>query len=224
VEVVTGVMERECIHMNRRFFTFHTEHRPWVILKWAQTADGMMGMAGERLMITGGESNRLVHRWRTEEDAILVGTETALQDDPQLTARHWPGKNPLRVVLDLKSRLPKTLKLFSDGHPTLVLHLGKDGEYGPLSYRHVDPSTGLLKQINDILFHEGIQSLIVEGGVKLLKTFLDAKAWDEVRIFRNTGMTAPGGVPAPDLPELNSRSNLKFGTDELVIGFKIWES
>jgi len=221
VEVVLGVMEKECRELNRRFLTFHEAHRPWVILKWAQTANGMMGKQGERLRITSDAANRLAHRWRTEEDAILVGTETALKDDPQLTARLWPGKNPLRVVLDLNGRLPKTLNLFSDGQPTLVLRHGPDAEEGPVLYREIHPDQELTQQLSEVLYREGLQSLIVEGGAKLLKTFLDANAWDEARIFTHTGMNAPEGIPAPQTPAMHFRSDLSVGADVLAVGFRI---
>ena len=224
VEVVLGVLEKECRQLNRRFLTYHEARRPWVILKWAQTANGKMGKPGERLRITGDAANRLVHRWRTEEDAILVGTETALKDDPQLTARLWPGKNPLRVVLDLTGRLPKSLKLFSDGHLTLVLRHGTDAEEGPVRFRGIDPGKELTRQISEVLYREGVQSLIVEGGTKLLKTWLDANAWDEARIFTNTEMTLTEGTPAPPTAAMNFRSDLKLGTDELAIGFRIPDS
>jgi diaminohydroxyphosphoribosylaminopyrimidine deaminase/5-amino-6-(5-phosphoribosylamino)uracil reductase len=220
VEVTCGVLEQECMQLNRRFFTFHLQHRPWIILKWAQTADGMMGRAGERLKITGAEADRLVHRWRAEEMAIMVGTNTALHDDPELTTRLWPGKDPLRVVLDLEGRLPKTLKMFTDGKPTLVLRYGPDSAEGSVSFRHVQLEKDLVQEISRILYEEGIQSLLVEGGAQLLNTFLKANAWDEIRQFENPGINAPNGLPAPSIPGLKNVKTQKIGDDALLIGFR----
>lgn len=216
VEVICGVLEKECIQLNRRFFTFHRQHRPWIILKWAQTSDGVLGRAGERMKITGSEADRLVHRWRAEEMAIMVGTETALNDDPELTTRLWPGKDPLRVVLDLKGRLPKTLKLLSDGKPTLVLRHGPDGSEGVVRFRHVDPANDLVQEIRSILYDEGIQSVIVEGGAKLLNTFLDADAWDEIRQFTNGQVAGKDGVQAPGLPAIAVAHTESIGVDALT--------
>lgn len=122
--VEAGVLEAACRKLNERFFTFHQQHRPYVVLKWAQTADGKMAKDGpERLLISNAMTNRLVHRWRSEEMAILVGTNTAWADNPSLTTRLWPGPNPVRLVVDLHLRLPKNLHLFDASAPTLVFNL-----------------------------------------------------------------------------------------------------
>ncbi len=215
VDVTCGVLEQECEDLNRRFFTFHRQHRPWIILKWAQTADGMIGRAGERLKITGAGSDRLVHRWRSEEMAIMVGTRTAVNDDPELTTRLWPGKDALRVVLDLNGRLPITLRMFTDGKPTLVLRHGPDETNGPVRYRHVDPSDNLLKEVDRILYDEGIQSVIVEGGSRLLNTYLAANAWDEIRRFVSKKTIGREGVPAPHMPAAESVIEHSLGEDAL---------
>jgi len=146
----------------------------------------------------------------------MVGTNTALADNPGLTTRLWPGKDPLRVVLDLKGRLPKSLKMFTDGKPTLVLRNGPDSVDGPLRYRHVDASADLVKTILDILYAEGIQSLIVEGGAQLLNTFLSAGAWDEIRQFVSPKVAGNKGVPAPSLPVFTSASTKRLEDDELT--------
>ena len=108
IEVLVGVLEKECIQLNKRFFTFHQKKRPYIILKWAQSADGFIGKSGERILISNEYTNRLMHRLRAEEAAILVGTNSALNDDPSLTTRLWPGMNPVRCVIDKELRLPKT--------------------------------------------------------------------------------------------------------------------
>ncbi len=182
VDVTVGILEREAREQNKRFFSFHEKKRPYVILKWAQTADGFIDIcrtASEAAArISNGQAHRLSHRWRTEEQAIMVGTNTALMDNPTLTARLWPGKNPTRIVVDEKNILPRTLNIFNADAPTIVLQS---------------------EEINDWLqcFCENrLQSVIVEGGAKLLQSFIDANMWDEARIF-----TAPqrfgNGVAAP---------------------------
>lgn len=114
IDVTVGVLEKECRQVNRRFFTFHTQHRPYVLLKWAQTGDGKIASySEERLLISNDISNKLVHKWRSEEAAILVGTNTALMDNPSLTNRLWSGKSPIRLVIDMDLRLPKHLQLFN---------------------------------------------------------------------------------------------------------------
>src|SRR5437868_6012424 len=113
VEVVTGILEKECIELNKRFFTFHEKYRPYIILKWAESANGKIGIDTERVLISNEYSDRLVHKWRSEEAAILIGTNTALKDDPSLTTRLWQGNNPVRLVIDMDLRLPSHLKIFN---------------------------------------------------------------------------------------------------------------
>ena len=125
VEVITGILEKECIDLNKRFFTFHQKFRPYIILKWAQTVNGKIGSADKRILISNEYSNRLVHKWRSEEAAILVGTNTALQDDPSLTTRLWKGKNPVRIVIDKELKLPPTLKVFNKEAKTIIYNFKK---------------------------------------------------------------------------------------------------
>jgi diaminohydroxyphosphoribosylaminopyrimidine deaminase/5-amino-6-(5-phosphoribosylamino)uracil reductase len=209
IPVTVGVLEEECHLLNRRFFLFHTEHRPYVLLKWAQTADGKMAAEDySRVLISNSYSNRLVHKWRSEEMAIAVGTNTALFDDPQLTTRNWPGRNPVRVVVDLNLRLPSTLKLFNGEIPTVVfnlhqhtlpvekINLSQLRSIG-LGYYQVTEDVSLVHQMLNGLYRLGVQSLMVEGGAQLLQSFIDEGMWDEARVICNEDLVLGSGLPAP---------------------------
>ncbi len=209
VQVEISTIESECRELNKRFFTFHTQRRPYIILKWAQTHNGFIGNYGkERLLISNAVTNRLVHKWRSEEAAILVGTRTALADDPSLTTRLWPGKNPLRVVVDMELSLPRGLHLFDGTVPTLVINRHKNTiadlrypsfDQYPVQYYQVTTDVSLVQQLLNALYHLNIQSLLVEGGSKTLQSFIDENAWDETRIMTNTNLFVPDGVKAPQL-------------------------
>src|SRR5207244_2168337 len=153
VNVITNVLEKESIELNKRFFTFHRERRPYIILKWAQSNDKKMGRTDKRILISNEYSNRLVHKWRTEEAAIMVGTNTALIDDPALTARLWPGKDPLRLVIDLELKLPLSLKLFDGKVKTIVFNQHKQDEENMLVYQKIDPKIPLIPQVLSALYN-----------------------------------------------------------------------
>jgi diaminohydroxyphosphoribosylaminopyrimidine deaminase/5-amino-6-(5-phosphoribosylamino)uracil reductase len=194
-------LEKEAIELNKRFFTFYTKHRPYIILKWAQSNDGKIANADHsRVFISNEESNRLVHKWRSEEAAILVGTNTALYDDPSLTTRLWTGNNPVRLVIDKDLKLPSSLKLFDGKIKTVVFNKHKQSE-GELSYYKIDDSKDIIPQILNALHQLKIQSVIVEGGAKLLQSFIDAGYWDEARVITNTILLIENGINAPVLKE-----------------------
>lgn len=200
VEVKLGVMEAECVDLNRRFFTFHTKHRPYVLLKWAMSGDGKMGAAGGgRTSISNDYSNRLVHKWRSEETAILVGTRTAMIDDPALTVRFWNGPDPIRLVIDKDLRLPSSLRIFDGKVRTVVFNLRRHEEGGAVEYYQLSPDSSLVHQVSMALTRLGIQSVLVEGGARLLQSFIDEGYWDEARVISNSDMLLPGGLPAPEL-------------------------
>ena len=184
IEVEVGVMEKECLELNRRFITFHQQHRPWVTLKWAQSEDGFMDakrLTGEPpVKFSSTFTQTLVHRMRAMNQAIMVGTRTVLTDDPTLTTRLWDGPNPLRVTIDRKGVLPETAHL-------------KDGKTPTVIY-----DNGNLKDILADLYKRGIQSLIVEGGAQLLQSFIEESLWDETRI-EIAPFTLGNGVPAPEI-------------------------
>lgn len=189
-EVQVGVLEQECRELNRRFFTFHEKHRPWIILKWAQSNDGFIGK-DERVILSNVPTQTLVHRLRARSGAILVGTNTALMDNPTLTTRLWPGPNPLRLTIDRNGILPSTLHLKDNSTPTVI-------------YSHES-----IEEILADLYARGIQSLLVEGGAKLLQSFIDKGLWDEARI-ETAPLCLGQGTKAPTLKDeqLKSKQNI----------------
>ncbi len=224
VEVIMGALEKECRELNSRFFMFHTGQRPYIILKWAQTADGKIGgNGGPRLRISNQFTNRLVHRWRSEEASILVGTNTALSDDPELSTRLWPGPHPVRLVVDLNGRLPASLKLFDGNIPTVVFNLNKHTIDDPGNLRQgkgtfyykVKKEAPLVRQVVDALFGLGIQSVMVEGGAQLLQSFINEGLWDEARIITNETLVAGSGVDAPVLQEQHFIKKEQLADDTL---------
>jgi len=198
IRVERGVLAEEGRWLNARFFTFMKQQRPYVILKWAETSDGYMGApGGQPVQISGPLSQRLVHRWRGEEDAIMVGTNTARTDNPRLNTRLWPGKNPIRIVIDRHNTLPPDLHLFDGSQQTIVI-----GE--------PELSGGLVA-----LVEQKITSVLVEGGAALLTSFLSEGLWDEMRVFRSPTMLGDG-VKAPAVRgRIVSREMI--GDDELTI-------
>ena len=229
-EVVLGVLERECRAINKRFFTFHTLHRPHITLKWAQSIDGKIAGGGgtidqqNRLRISNEYSNRILHKWRGEEMGILIGTRTALMYDPSLNTRLWPGTDPIRLVVDMDLELPDSLKIFHTAQPTIVFNLRKhtvpDGRKdlgalaskGPLYYQ-VTEDTELVHQVVNALYQMGIHSLLVEGGAYLLQSFIDAELWDEARVITNEHLVVGTGLNAPLLKDHIRERNETVFTD-----------
>lgn len=200
VEVVTGVLEEEAKQLNKRFFTFHTKQRPYIILKWAQSGNCKIGNADlSRVFISNDYTNRLVHKWRSEEAAIMVGTNTALHDNPSLTNRWWAGNNPVRVVIDKVLKVPKEHHLFSGDIPTIVFNTIKTEDAGNLLYRQVADGDSVLQQMLAVLFDMKIQSVLVEGGAQLLQSFIDKELWDEARVIINNTLVITDGIAAPEL-------------------------
>ena len=186
-EVVAGILEAECKNLNKRFFTFHTKHRPYIILKWAQTADHKIGNAGNnRLMITNDYTNRIVHRWRSEEAGIMAGTNTVMLDDPQLTNRLWSGYQPVRVIIDMDLRLPSSLHVFDGSVKTIVFNALKHEENDNLIFYQLTRDVNLVHQVVNGLYQMKILSVIIEGGAKLIQSFIDEAMWDEARVITNS--------------------------------------
>lgn len=231
VEVITGILEAECRDHHRRFLTLHEKKRPYIVLKWAETADGLIAPHTEErnenpepFWISNLYSRQLVHQWRSEEQAILVGTTTILEDNPKLDVRHWTGKNPVRVVLDRSLKIGRTAdKLKVDYHvldgnvPTLVLtEVQEASRYREgLDYRILDFSRDIAQNIARMLHEENVLSVLVEGGAQTLRTFIDAGLWDEARIFSGTS-TFQKGLRAPTLSGKLIASKT-IGSDQLKI-------
>jgi len=200
-DVSVGVLEEACRELNKAFITFHTQKRPYIILKWAQSADGFID--SERTpdkphpaWLTNETSRSLVHKWRTEVKAIMVGYNTALYDNPRLNVRDWVGPAPLRIVTDRNLTLPSHLHLFAQSQPTWVLNTLKDEIIHHLRYVKIPFGNDMLPELLTRLYEAGINRLFVEGGQKLLQSFIDLGLWDEARIF--TGIIQlNGGTPAP---------------------------
>jgi diaminohydroxyphosphoribosylaminopyrimidine deaminase / 5-amino-6-(5-phosphoribosylamino)uracil reductase len=202
VTIICGVLENECKELNRRFFTFHMQHRPFIILKWAQTADGKINSGtAERLFISNDISNRLVHKWRSEEQAILIGTNTALLDDPSLNVRLAKGNNPIRLVVDMDLKLPQTLKIFNGSQRTIIFNTVKYEEGDAVAYYQVTSDVNIVQQVMNACYELKIQSLLVEGGAKLLQAFIDDDSWDEARVITNTELFVGEGLHAPSLKQ-----------------------
>ncbi len=221
IDVQVGILEKECRDLNRRFFTFHEKKRPYVFLKWAETVDGFIdydrdkNQFGEPTWITGEEALVKVHQMRAEEDSILVGTNTAFKDNPSLTVRRCRGRNPIRLVIDNRLRLPGNLNLFDGVVKTIVLNSIKSEENGNIEFVKIDFNKKIVPQILKALFQRNMQSLIVEGGRHLLESFIEANLWDEVYRFKGNKYFH-SGAPAPKIsgPVFHSEY---FGSDQLLI-------
>jgi len=197
IEVSTGVLEREGRALNSRFFTFMEKKRPYIILKWAETADGFIARSNyDSKWISHPLSRKLVHQWRAEEDAIMVGTRTAQYDNPRLNVRDWSGKDPIRVVLDKQLQLDPALHLFDQSQPTFCFNLMKGEEQGRIEYVLLEEGREVVSQILDHLYRRKVQSLIVEGGSVLLQSFIHQKLWDEIRLFKSRQALGEG-IMAP---------------------------
>lgn len=219
VEVITGILEKECIKLNKRFFTFHQKFRPYIILKWAQTVNGKIGSAEKRILISNEYSKRLVHKWRSEETAILVGTNTALQDDPLLTTRLWQGKNAVRIVIDKELKLPLSLNLFNTDANTLIYNLAKNSTGENLVYIKLE-NENFIDQMIQSLFEMNIQSVMIEGGAKTLQSFIDEGLWDEARVITNEELIIENGIAAPEMKDFILESQERYFSDVISYYYK----
>jgi len=208
--VTIGILEEECNNLNKRFFTFHNKKRPYIILKWAESEDGCIAPLSkeknEPVWITNEYSRQLVHKWRSEEQAILVGTNTVIDDNPSLTTRDWSGNHPVRIVLDQNNRIPKESHIFDNQVKTITI-----------TKENVNFNKNSALEITDFLFNEGIQSVIIEGGRQTLQTFIDANIWDEAKVFRSK-IYFKSGTKAPTISKTNSKKE-KILNDELLTFF-----
>jgi len=217
IEVETNILEQEARWLNRRFFCFHEQNRPYIILKWAQTKDSFIAPSDNtRLQITNADSNQLVHKWRTEEAAIMVGYNTALHDNPQLTARLWKGRQPLRIVIDKEQQLPPSSHLFDNAAATWVINEQRETLHGNVHYIQLSFSKPLLPQLLTRLHNAKVLSLIIEGGAQTLRSFIDAGLWDEARIFTGD-IFLERGIAAPALTNATPAFTTELGSDTLQV-------
>lgn len=203
IDVTVGVLEEECKNLIRRFVTFNTQKRPYVTLKWAESADGYIDINrenGSPVVLSTPVTSMYVHKQRAEHKAILVGRRTALLDNPSLTTRNWYGKSPLRLVIDRNLSLPSDLRLFDHSTPTIVFTAEERVNEENLEYITIDYSTDILPQILNVLYERKIQSLLVEGGTTLLQSFIDSGVWDEMFV-EHSEIVLDEGVKSPVIPK-----------------------
>jgi len=216
ITVHEGIRERECVMLNRRFILFQRMKRPYVILKWAETADRYIAREdGSSKWISSDFSRRTTHRWRSQEMSILVGTRTALLDDPQLTVRHVDGIHPLRIVIDRNLSLPPNLALFNNEVETWVWNRVLNKQEGLTKWKRFHPERPLPEQILTELFAQKRLSVIIEGGSRTLQTFIDAGLWDEARVFQSRKLFQKG-LPAPTL-SVEGHTTMPSGKDRIEI-------
>lgn len=219
--VVVGILEKECNELNKRFFTFHQQKRPYIILKWAESQDGFLSPEKEvnqdrkPVWITNQYSRQLVHKWRSEEQAILVGTKTVIDDNPKLNVRDWSGNSPVRVVLDQNNRISKNSFIFDNSVKTIIFTKSEISVSAEnTTFEVIDFKENIIPQILAVLFQNQIQSIIIEGGLQTLQSFIDQNIWDEARIF--VGKTIfENGTKAPVL-QMKNVTKTYILNDELI--------
>ncbi|MCL4113544.1 UNVERIFIED_CONTAM: hypothetical protein GTU68_011196 [Idotea baltica] len=208
--VEVGILEKECRKHHKRFLTFHEKKRPYVILKWAETADGFIApdknlraSNPEPFWITNKKSRQLVHQWRAEEHAILVGTKTVLEDNPKLNVRDWNGSSPIRIIIDKNLKIPTDFHVFDESIKTIVLNSETNRTGNTIEYLKLNFKANLVQEICNVLHSKNILSLIVEGGTFTLQRFIESNLWDEARVFKgNTNFE--NGLKAPNISGNNS--------------------
>ncbi|CAL65613.1 bifunctional diaminohydroxyphosphoribosylaminopyrimidine deaminase/5-amino-6-(5-phosphoribosylamino)uracil reductase RibD [Christiangramia forsetii] len=203
-EVNVGILEEECLELNKRFFTFQKKQRPYIILKWAQTQDGFIAPEKKDkkrpVWITNKYSGQLVHKWRSEETAILVGTNTVIEDNPSLNVRKWTGSNPVRIIIDQNLKISKDHSVLDEKQKTVVLCKKKTtgSEDGNIIFEEIEFSENISQEICDVLHKYDLQSVIIEGGSNTLQQFIKAGLWDEARVLTGSSYFQ-SGVKAPEI-------------------------
>ena len=197
IEVVSGVLEEDCKDLNKRFFTFHQKKRPFIILKWAESADGFLDKDFKPTQIGNPLTKQFVHTLRSEEHAILVGTNTALTDNPSLTTREISGRNPVRILIDFDLKVPRNFKIYNEETETLVFNSLKDSQDKHIKFIKIEKKN-FLQNLMDKLYENNIQSVIIEGGSFTLKQFIEANLWDEAVVIKNENLILENGTKAPE--------------------------
>lgn len=196
IEVVSGILEEECTELNKRFFTYHEKKRPYIILKWAQSADGFLDKNFQPTAISNSLVNQFVHQLRADEHAILVGTQTALNDNPSLTVRNVEGVNPVRILIDFDLKVPSDFSIFNQAAKTIVINSVKEETHENIHFIKIKKEN-FLTELMDALYQEQIQSVIIEGGRFTLQQFIDGDLWDEAIIIKNENLRLENGTEAP---------------------------
>ncbi|WP_292009039.1 bifunctional diaminohydroxyphosphoribosylaminopyrimidine deaminase/5-amino-6-(5-phosphoribosylamino)uracil reductase RibD [Chryseobacterium sp.] len=203
IEVISGILEEECIQLNKRFFTYHEKKRPYIILKWAESGDGFFDKDFKPTAISNDLVNQYVHKLRADEHAILVGTQTALTDNPSLTVRNLIGRNPIRVLIDFDLKVGKNTSIYNDEARTIVLNTLKEEVKGHIHYIKID-RINFLSDLMEVLYKEQIQSIIIEGGSFTLQQFINIGLWDEAVIIKNDHLKLINGTRKPEFHSLAS--------------------
>lgn len=200
IKVTVGVLEMQCRNLNKQFFLFNEKKRPYIFLKWAETSDGFIANKnGVPLKISNEITNRWVHKWRSENVAILVGTNTVLNDNPNLNVRNWVGKNPTRFIIDLNLNIPIDSNIFSNNASTIVVNYKNNMVQGNITYYKIYKNEDLFEAIFRYAFTNNISSILVEGGTNTINGFLNTNLWDEAMIIKNTQLSIGEGIFAPVL-------------------------
>ena len=220
VNVTYGILVNECNELNKRFFTFHSKTRPFIILKWAESSDGFISPINKKeqkpVWLSNEYSRQLVHKWRSEEQAILVGTQTIIDDNPSLTVRDWVGKNPIRVLIDRDNAIDTSSNVFDNQAKTIVFSNKEvSSNSDTIQYIKIDFDKYSTQAIVAKLFENNIQSIIIEGGRKTIQSFIDANLWDEARVFIGE-INLNEGTKAPKLNRANYYKSL-IKKDTLLI-------
>ena len=217
VEVIYGVLEKDCIELNKRFFCYHIKKRPYIILKWAKSKDNFIAPINQEksFWMTSDESKKLVHNWRAEEDAILVGRKTVVADNPSLTVRECEGKNPIRIVIDKELSLNEKSNVFDDQAETIVFNNIKTAIIDKITYLKAD-FNNLNQDILKQLYNRDILSLIIEGGAFTINSFIENGLYDEIRVF-TTNKVLENGIKSPNIPEIKNSKNITINNDKLEI-------
>lgn len=213
IDVKVGVLEAECRQLIKRFVTFNTQQRPYITLKWAESADGFIDInreEGQPVVLSTPITSMYVHKQRAEHHAILVGRRTALLDNPSLTTRNWYGKNPVRLVIDKELTLPTSLKLFDGSAPTWIFTAQDKASTSQVIYFKLDFSRSILPQILQKLYENKLQALLVEGGSQLLQSFIDEGLWDEI-YTEHSAKVLENGVKEPVIPAGYKKNFLRRG-------------
>ncbi|WP_288447618.1 bifunctional diaminohydroxyphosphoribosylaminopyrimidine deaminase/5-amino-6-(5-phosphoribosylamino)uracil reductase RibD [uncultured Chryseobacterium sp.] len=218
IEAISGVLEKECIELNKRFFTYHEKKRPYIILKWAESGDGFLDKDFKPTAVSNSLVNQFVHQLRADEHAILVGTQTALHDNPSLTVRNAEGVNPVRILIDFDLKVPSDFNIYNAEAKTLVLNSVKECIEGHIQFIKIDKNN-FLPELMEALYKEQIQSVIIEGGRFTLQQFINANLWDEAMIIKNENLKLENGTQAPEF----NHTALKTETfrDNTISFFKV---
>ncbi|WP_029298784.1 bifunctional diaminohydroxyphosphoribosylaminopyrimidine deaminase/5-amino-6-(5-phosphoribosylamino)uracil reductase RibD [Chryseobacterium hispalense] len=217
IKVVSGILEKECTELNKRFFTFHEKKRPYIILKWAQSGDGFMDKDFKPVSISNPLVNQFVHQLRADEHAILVGTNTALNDNPSLTVRNVEGENPIRILIDFELKVPQTFNIYNHEAKTLIINSVKDEEKENIRFIKINKEN-FLNELMNALYKEHIQSVIIEGGRFTLQQFINEGLWDEAIVINNENLKLENGTKAPNFKHTDQKKEIFI--NNLILFYK----